>query len=721
MPSLNIPSSGLSLQTSQGNASKSGSISRDAVGLTLSNEMLEEMIRCVQNGKGLQLSLGENPSISYGSKVQQLQTSDDPFTCDIFQSNTTTNSESSSRAEMSSQLKANPAKGTINVPNKLNHSFFTSLTGRKLMPTAFSEAAGRANIKSTTTTAPAKPAPKPSNTAGTDHALAQLQGALASEQQKKLANTTQIINGNLAAPRRGGPPPKMLTNKSKFLSSKNNSLASDTTRSMPSSPALSGVGSPSLGPTSVPLSQQQAEKDKEARKPVIHLLAVEPLSEKTIQNRLPDVAEQDLNNALRKVGDLNDTTGKWELRKGYWKELDVWAYKYSANEDRQRAIDNAVKQYDKMRLGVSEPQWERLLVKAERGTGKSLSKLQADIAKGVARKNNSQNTDGSGRETPNGDEDLLDEKNLSKVKGVDTARSSSQPPTTKPKKTSEKEAQAKRLFSKNPPKSANKPAPKDKPLPKDKPAAKAAPAPARKGAPAPKSGSKVLSAEYVEDSDEDIEHQVPVKEKPKAKPQPKPQAKPVMKRAREDEPDTSDSSIPLSKKVKKDVPPITTTNHATTASKHRVSDASQTSRATTTSSYSSYNSAKNKSNSPQKSSPLASSPPTNASDMEHSDRTSSSASPASRFSTKNTRSPIHKRHQKSSSVTSSSSGRSRIEPKAIELATTYRLYYPRYVKLFEEVTAEGDKRTKSKERDLLDMHYRLLKMRKEIQSYMAEE
>ncbi|KAL2063313.1 hypothetical protein VTL71DRAFT_5118 [Oculimacula yallundae] len=697
MPSLNIPESGLSVQGSHGSASKAGSSPQNALGLSLSSEMIEDMIKCVQNGKGLQLSLGEHPSISYGSKVQQLQTSDDTFTYDIFQSTSTTNSE------MSSQVKSSTAKGTTHAP-KVNHAFFASLTGKKFMPAAFARANANAKAQRTTI-ATTTPASTSSATAGTDHALAQLQGALASEKQKKLANTTQIINGNLAAPRRGGPPPKTLTNKNKFLSNKNRSLASDTTRSMPTSPALSGVGSPSLGPTSVPLSQQQAEKDKEARKPVIHLLAVEPLTEQTIQKRLPDVAEQDLDNALRKVGDLNDSTGKWELRKGYWKELDVWAYRYSSQEDRQRAIDNAVKQYDKMRLGVSEPQWDRLLIKAERGTGKSLSKLQAEIAKGVARKNNSQNTDGSGRDTPNGDEDLLDDKNLSKVKGDTTARSSSQPPNTKPKKASEKEAQAKRLFSKNPPKSANKPAP----------APKATPAPAKKAAPAPKAGTKVLSAEYVEDSDEDSERppERPVQAKEKPKPKPKPQAKPVMKRAREEDHDTSDSSIPLSKKIRKDVPAPPPTNH-------RISDASQTSRATTTSSYSSFNSAKNKSNSPQKSSPLASSPPTNASDIEHSDRTSSSASPAPRFSTKNTRSPIHKGHQKSSSVTSSSSGQSRIDPKIIELSTKYRLFYPKYIQTYDEVSSQGDKRSKDKERALLDMHSRLVRMRKEIMSYMAE-
>ena len=33
----------------------------DVFGLTLTDAVIEEMIKCVQNGKGLQLSLGEHP------------------------------------------------------------------------------------------------------------------------------------------------------------------------------------------------------------------------------------------------------------------------------------------------------------------------------------------------------------------------------------------------------------------------------------------------------------------------------------------------------------------------------------------------------------------------------------------------------------------------------------------------------------------------------------
>lgn len=459
---------------------------------------------------------------------------------------------------------------------------------------------------------------------------------------------------------------------------------------MPSSPNLSGVGSPSLGPIPILLSQQQAEQAKATRKPVVHLLALSPMTEIELRAKIADASNKDINEALQKVGDLNKSSGKWELRKIFYKELDVWKYKYDSKEDRQRAIDNAVRQYDKMRLGLSEPEWDRLLPREERGTGKCLSKLQAQIAQGPvprAPKTNVQKAEDSGRDTPaDGDDDndgLFGDKNLSKVKRENMAPSS-QPPTTKSKKVSEKEAQAKRLQSKN----TTKPNPK--------------PAPAKKAKPNQK--GRVLSSQFVSDSDEEDDYML----LPKAEPKPSPSTK----RSREDDGETSDSSIPLSKKVKKDTPV------------HRTSDASQSSRTTTTTTYSS-SSSKNKDTSPQKSSPLASSPPTNASEFENSSgHASSSASPAY-SSVKESRSPIRKRHQKSSSVASSVSSTSpmrHLRPDVVDLARRYRLYYPKYQALHREVTnlELGGRRDGEKEQRLLDMHERLSVMKKDILAGIVE-
>ncbi|KAE8451383.1 hypothetical protein EG329_004012 [Mollisiaceae sp. DMI_Dod_QoI] len=678
MPSLVVPESGFTLGSSPGSSSKAGSAVPDVFGLTLTDGMIEEMIKCVQNGKPIQLSLGEHPSFSYGTKIQHLSSSHDPFTYDLYQSTNSPVSDSSD-SEMPSHFieRKRPSKPAFRASVGPKNMLFPS----KIVPV---KPVYRTGLNSKAS----EPPPK-------DAAIAALQNELAAQEVKKQENTIKFIKDDSMSMsgRRGGAK---ATNKTKFLSQHNRSLASDTTRSMPSSPSLNASGSPSLGPTSVPASTQQLEQAKLARKPFIHLLAVQPMTQPALRDKLPDVPKEELKQVLQKVGDLNESTGKWELRKNFYKELDVWNFEYDPVSDRQRAIDNAVKQYDKMRLAVSEPVWDRLLVKSERGTGKCLSKLQASIAQGTAArapKIKVQKPDGS--DTPNGeDEDLFGDKNISKVKGESMTRSASQPPTTKAKKVSEKEAQAKRLLSKNPSKAASKPAPK--PTPK--------PAVAKKQAAQPKAGTKALSSEFVNESDEDDELPPP---------QPKAKAKAPMKRPREEEVETSDSSAPLSKKVKKDTP----------VPNHRVSDASQNSRATnsSTSSYnSSYNSSKNKNTSPQKSSPLASSPPTNASEFENSsgERTSSSASPA-HPSTKISRSPIHKRHQKSSSVASSvsSSTSSRyLKPDVTDLARKFKMYYPKYEALYKEIIAMdvGGQRDMAKEKDLREMHTRLEDMKKQI-------
>jgi len=61
MPSLIIPDSGLSLDGSRGPSSKPDSMILDVFGLTITDNVIEEMIKCFQNGKDIQLSLGEHP------------------------------------------------------------------------------------------------------------------------------------------------------------------------------------------------------------------------------------------------------------------------------------------------------------------------------------------------------------------------------------------------------------------------------------------------------------------------------------------------------------------------------------------------------------------------------------------------------------------------------------------------------------------------------------
>lgn len=58
MNSLKVPEGGLQLE---GSAGKDASLPSQAFALTLSDVVIEDMIKCVQNGDGIQLSLGANP------------------------------------------------------------------------------------------------------------------------------------------------------------------------------------------------------------------------------------------------------------------------------------------------------------------------------------------------------------------------------------------------------------------------------------------------------------------------------------------------------------------------------------------------------------------------------------------------------------------------------------------------------------------------------------
>ncbi|QSZ37644.1 hypothetical protein DSL72_008743 [Monilinia vaccinii-corymbosi] len=650
-PSLDIPRAGLKLESNPP-SSKSATNITPAIGLTLSDTMIEDMIKSFQNGKPIELSLGASPNLIYGNKSHNLSVYHDPFQYEVFQ---TTNSHDPS--------------SNMSKPRTLDELM---LANKKLSGPGAQPRYKTVNIKTTLAAT------------GGDAALENLRESMATAQAKKDENTTKRMP---VTTKRGAGK---VASKPKFL---NKGLGSDTTKSMPVSPALSGLGSPALGATKS-LSQQQAEHAKSSRKPVVHLLALEPMSEKELNNRIAG-PKDDLKQAMSKVGDLNASTGKWELRKNYYKELDVFNYNYGSDAERQRAIDNAVKVFDKMRLGLSEPEWEKLLPKSERGTGKSLSKLQAQIANGPVTKPKS---NGSKTRDSGDEEDVFGDKVVSKVKGDAMARSASGPPTTKTKKLSEKEAQAKRLLSKNPAKTA---------------ATTSKPKPAKKEPEKPKSTmAKPLSSQFVSESDED---EVPVK---KAQVIKAPIKKASTKRLRDDEVDSSDSSLPLSKKAKKESNPPP-----------RVSNSSQSSRPSSNSTTSSSNSFKGKANSPPKSSPLASSPPTNASDFDNTsagDRSSSSASPADHHNLSNTcsnRSPIHKRHQKSSSVASSvsSTGSSRyLKPGVLGLAQNYKRFYPIYLKLHNEL-ARSKVKNPSGEEDLLAMHERLSDLKRQILDGIIEE
>lgn len=538
-------------------------------------------------------------------------------------------------------------------------------------------------------------------------------------------------------------------------------MAGTTPRSLPASPALNGVSSPN---PAISASQQLFEKNKEQRSILVHELAARDRTFEYIGGKWLGDAK-DLRPTLEKVAGFDQSSKCWSLKKLYWKELDVWNYTYDTPGDRQAAIDNAARQYDKQRIGTTSPEWERLLAPEERGKGKTLSKLQATLAKG----NITPVPKLSVQKADDGDRSEADTAKPSKG-GEALMRSSSQASLSKAKKVTERELPPKKLLSTVP----KKPIPPKKPLVKGKPIDD-------KGRKAP------LSDEFVYDSsssqDEvpvaasativkskvaekprdrpvekprdrlvekpvekpierarEREHGTPATLPPKPKPvvrAPRPPIKPMpspnpQKRGREEDDSSSSSGAPLSKRLKpkevskpmvsRSVPAVQKPNEA---SQQRSSDLGQKPRNNGTANPSSVQAAKSKNTSPTKSSPLASSPPTNASDIE--DRSSQSQGytyarnatrPTNGLSSAKSQLVARKRKESDSDQDSVLNKKSRVSKEVLKRANMFTRCYERYEALHREIE-RLDEPDNEKLQDLLKMRKMLVTWKTEITREVA--
>lgn len=182
---------------------------------------------------------------------------------------------------------------------------------------------------------------------------------MASYQQEKKAKSATITDDLIPEPKRLGPAKK----------ARRGLLGMNSGNS---SPSLSAVGTPLPG-----LSVTSAPNDQNLRRqamkiPIVHLLAMKPTSTEDII-RATHIPKSDLEAVVGKIAQQID--GKWKLLDRAYKDLNVWDFGYRTQEDRQLAIDNAIRAYDRTRVGKEENIWQLLLPKEERGKGKVLSKL----------------------------------------------------------------------------------------------------------------------------------------------------------------------------------------------------------------------------------------------------------------------------------------------------------------------------------------------------------
>ena len=425
---------------------------------------------------------------------------------------------------------------------------------------------------------------------------------------------------------------------------------------MPSTPANGPFRPPVSVKRDVLAAQAKIHRLAALRTPVIHLLAGEALSTQQLSSKLRGKADE-IREVLAKVAKPTDDESKWRLKDGAYKELDVWAFKYATQVERDQAIDNAVSALDRMRISALDPIFQKLLPKADRSKGKTLSRLnhlnKGPIAQSSTPKIHVQHPDES-HKVSSGTES--DRKRKAPHDGADSTANRKSKDSANNSKTGHTTTQ---------PKSSSSVGPKTLPSEaKDKDAKKAV-----------KKPNLPLSEEFVNDSDEEDgleasmaaqskEHMARSEAVRKVEPGSahassqkavKPKANPKVEQASNslDKTSSKEAGHAASKVGKQHAPSRADKNQDTaygqspsdppkkrkrpaqkapgeeTESKPPISDKGDSQHGVNSSSASSSTSCSRPRNlsSPHKPSPLGSSPPTNASDMADGENTSASSTP----------------------------------------------------------------------------------------------
>jgi RNA polymerase II elongation factor ELL len=135
-------------------------------------------------------------------------------------------------------------------------------------------------------------------------------------------------------------------------------------------------------PTSQP-SSTHAAVITALRVPVIHLLARQPATEASLAQTCR-TSQNNMRELLPKIAKRpSPDSDKWQLTDKAFREINPFKFPYSSAEDREQAIDNAIKAFDRQRLAKDDKLWQILLPREERGQGICLSrsKVKAPEAK----------------------------------------------------------------------------------------------------------------------------------------------------------------------------------------------------------------------------------------------------------------------------------------------------------------------------------------------------
>ncbi|KAF1851554.1 uncharacterized protein K460DRAFT_274780 [Cucurbitaria berberidis CBS 394.84] len=205
-------------------------------------------------------------------------------------------------------------------------------------------------------------------TAGVDTALEQLRSSMAAISEIKEANKTIV----------GEATPGRTPAHRRFPSS------GFKAQHLAPSPLLSAASSPMhrRPPTSQPNNSHDMVLTA-LRVPIIHLLAREPATDMTLASTCR-TSLASVRDVLSKIAKRSSPDAdKWQLTDKSFREVNPWKFPYQSSEDRQQAIDCAIKSFDRQRLAKDDKLWQILLPREERGQGICLSrsKVKAPEAK----------------------------------------------------------------------------------------------------------------------------------------------------------------------------------------------------------------------------------------------------------------------------------------------------------------------------------------------------
>jgi RNA polymerase II elongation factor ELL len=537
-----VPETGLSLRSGEQSgepAQKPVQIMR----LNLVQSTLDELIESLRNDEPARVRLGKHPSLHYAGKSHSFHTYPETHRSEIYHSSSD--------------------KQNLYFTGVLSHSLEVEK---------------------------AKAA-----TAATDQALANLEESLNAFERGKESKKTHMIQhpDELRSIRAPGGGSGHRGPRSKAELEKERLLRAAASRSLTSSPTLGSAKSPAPIPTSAPLSQTKTNARHEALKtPFIHLLAVRAVSSKFLARQTRSAIE-DCTVLAQKYGSENRLNReKYDLKDKSYKDLDVWAFPYPTQDDRQEAIENAVSAFDRMRISRTDKLWQMLLPKSERGKGKCLSRL--NLSNGPVKKST------QGRAQVDGDDTGKD----GETTGNETDRRTAPSKTSDvPRSTPTQKPTAGKGPAKGPAKTKNTNNTTLTGRVTKKTAAK----------PPAKTETKFKSSEFVHDSDEDADIPETTPSPPAPAQRPKEEkAAPLKKAPAPSKPSgKAPAKVPAPAKAR-------ATNNAPPASKSTKTETStpklESSQPRSATSTSSKRPAPRTSTSPQKPSPLGSSPPANASE-----------------------------------------------------------------------------------------------------------